>query len=31
MNYEVVCGDDREIFVSVIEGSLEFDLTLLQL
>nr|XP_058943019.1 uncharacterized protein LOC131771259 [Pocillopora verrucosa] len=20
MNYEVVCGDDREIFVSVIEG-----------
>ena len=31
MNYEVVRGDDREIFVSVIEGSLEFDLTLLQL
>ena len=31
MNYEVACGDDREIFVSVIEGSLEFDLTLLQL
>ena len=31
MNYEVACGDDREIFVSVIEGSLEFDLILLQL
>ena len=31
MNHEVVCGDDREIFVSVIEGSLEFDLILLQL
>ena len=31
MNHEVVCGDDREIFVTIIEGSLEFDLILLQL
>ena len=30
-NHEVVCGDDREIFVTIIEGSLEFDLILLQL
>ena len=25
VNHEVVCGDDREIFVTIIEGSLEFD------
>ena len=31
MNHEVVCGDDREIFVTIIEGSSEFDLILLQL
>ena len=31
MNHEVVCGDDREIFVAIIEGSLEFDLISLQL
>ena len=31
MNREVVCGDDREIFVTIIEGSSEFDLILLQL
>ena len=31
VNHEVVCGDDREIFVTIIEGSLEFDLILLQL
>ena len=26
MNHEVVCGDNREIFVTIIEGSLAFDL-----
>ena len=26
-----VCGNDREIFVTIIEGSLQFDLILLQL
>ena len=31
VNHEVVCGGDREIFVTIIEGSLEFDLILLQL
>ena len=31
MNYKVVCGDNREIFVTITEGSLEFDLILLQL
>ena len=31
MNHEVVCGGDREIFVTIIEGSLQFDLILLQL
>ena len=31
MNHEVVCGDDREIFVTILEGSSEFDLILLQL
>ena len=31
MNHEVLCGDDREIFVTIIEGNLEFDLLLLQL
>ena len=31
VNHEVVCGDDREIFVTIIEGNLEFDLLLLQL
>ena len=31
VNHEVVCGDDREIFVTIIEGSLQFDLILLQL
>ena len=31
MNHEVVCAGDREIFVTIIEGSLEFDLILLQL
>ena len=31
INREVVCGDDREIFVMIIKGSLEFDLILLQL
>ena len=31
MNHEVVCGGDREIFVMIIEGSLQFDLILLQL
>ena len=31
MNHEVVCGGDREKFVTIIEGSLQFDLILLQL
>ena len=31
MNHEVVSGDGRETFVTMIEGSLEFDLILLQL
>ena len=31
INHEVVCGNDREIFVTIIEGSLQFDLILLQL
>ena len=31
MNHEVVCGGDLEIFVTIIEGSLEFDLILLKL
>ena len=31
MNHEVVCAGDREIFVTIMEGSLEFDLILLQL
>ena len=31
MNHEVVCGGDREIFVTIIEGSYEFDLILLKL
>ena len=31
MNLEVVCGDDHDIFVTMKEGSLEFDLVLLQL
>ena len=31
VNHEVVCGGDLEIFVTIIEGSLEFDLILLQL
>ena len=31
MNHEVVYGDDREIFVTMKEGSLKFDLMLLQL
>ena len=31
MNHEVMCGGDREIFVTIIEGSLQFDLILLQL
>ena len=31
MNHEVVCGGDREVFVTIIEGSLQFDLILLQL
>ena len=31
MNHEEVCGGDREIFVSIIEGSLQFDLILLKL
>ena len=31
VNHEVVCGDDCEIFVMIIEGNLEFDLILLQL
>ena len=31
VNHEVVCGDDREIFVTILEGNLEFDLLLLQL
>ena len=31
MNHEVVYGDDRGIFVTIVEGSLEFDLGLLQL
>ena len=26
-----MCGNDREIFVTIIEGSLQFDLILLQL
>ena len=25
MNHEAVCGDDREIFVAIKEGSLEFE------
>ena len=25
MNHEVLCGNDREIFVTKIESSLEFD------
>ena len=28
MNHKVVCGDDREIFVTIMEGSLELDLIL---
>ena len=31
MNHEVEYGDDRETFITMKEGSLEFDLTLLQL
>ena len=31
MNHEVMCGGDREIFVTMIEGSLQFDLILLQI
>ena len=31
VNHEVVCGDDREIFVTIIGGNFEFDLVLLQL
>ena len=31
MNHEVICAGDREIFVSIIEDSLEFDLILLRL
>ena len=31
VHHQVVCGDDREIFVTIIEGSLEFDLILLKL
>ena len=31
INHEVMCGGDREIFVTIIEGSLQFDLILLQL
>ena len=31
MNYEAVCGYDYEMFVTIIESSLEFDLILLQL
>lgn len=31
MNHKAVCGDDGEIFVTMKEGSLEFDLMLLQL
>ena len=26
MNHEVVCGNDREILVTIIDSSLEFDL-----
>ena len=26
MNHEAVCGDGSEIFVTIIEGSLEFGL-----
>ena len=25
MNHKAVCGDDREIFVAIKEGSLEFE------
>ena len=28
MNHEVVCGDDRKIFVTIMEGGLELDLIL---
>ena len=31
VHHEVVCRDDRGIFVTIIEGRLEFDLILLQL
>ena len=31
MNHEVECGDYREIFVTMTEGRVEFDLILLQL
>ena len=31
MNHEVMCGGNREIFVTIIEGSLQFDLIVLQL
>ena len=31
MNHEVVCGNDREILVTIIDSSLEFELILLQL
>ena len=31
INHEVMCGGDREIFVTIIEGSLQFDLILLQI
>ena len=31
MNHEVMCGGDREIFVTIIGGSLQFDLIVLQL
>ena len=31
VNHEVVCGGDREIFVTIVEGSLEFDLIWLKL
>ena len=29
MNHEVMCRGDREIFVTIIEGSLQFDLQLI--
>ena len=30
MNHDVVCGNGRKIFVTIIEGSLKFDLILLK-